>query len=771
MTQIIDVSPTRSNTNASDIGHSVVGRMLAIACTPDGQTLYAGSYANLWESDDGGNNWAELTWPQPDPAQFDVPGSLGGWCVLDVATTLGWRVDKHPRFLAPLTGSGFADIIGFGDSGVWTSLGNGDGSFQDPKVVIPDLGYQAGGWRVDRHPRFVVDLNGDGWADIIGFGDEYVWTAISNGDGTFQRPQIAIANYCYAQDWRVDRHPRFLAHLTNSGFADIVGFGEDGVWVALGNGDGTFREPLPNPVLNNFSQHQDWRVDRHPRFLAHLTNSGFADIVGFGEDGVFVVLGNGDGTFREPHANPVLANFCYKQDWRVDKHPRFLAPLTSSKLDDIVGFGAAGVWTARSNGDGTFTQTTNQPVLDGFNYDQGWRVDQHPRFLAPLTTSGLADIVGLGDAGVWTARSNGDGTFANATFVLENLGVEQGWQVDRHPRFVADLAKTGCADVVGFGDAGVWTALGDRAGGFPTSNFVMPNLGTAPLCSPWLSPTGRRTAAVSGARRTAGPRGPRCTASRPPRTSDSCNGRWGSDHLVYAAGGASVAVSRDAGQTFEDVFPWGPGSSVSANHIAVWQNSPGDSDPAVIYVLGKTAAGDATMALSFDGGVNWMQDKGVLPKNIGGLANPLANGSTPAVMVISPRFPLQVLVAQDGSSGGNAINRGDYTHFPLGDQTSSWDTLPLPDTLTKTDTQDSGNIFLVATQHDRATCCSTARNVFSRTPPKPPSSSVRSIRSRVMTGTRSGRSTWTCTDSCFPRISTRVSRTARTGRAEERPGS
>ena len=91
MTQIIDVSPTRSNTNASDIGHSVVGRMLSIACTPDGQTLYAGSYANLWESDDGGNNWEELTWPQPDPAQFDVPGSLGGWCVLDIATTLGWR--------------------------------------------------------------------------------------------------------------------------------------------------------------------------------------------------------------------------------------------------------------------------------------------------------------------------------------------------------------------------------------------------------------------------------------------------------------------------------------------------------------------------------------------------------------------------------------------------------------------------------------------------------------------------------------------------------
>jgi len=31
-----------------------------------------------------------------------------------------------------------------------------------------------------------------------------------------------------------------LADLTGDGRADIVGFGDDGVYVALGNGDGTF---------------------------------------------------------------------------------------------------------------------------------------------------------------------------------------------------------------------------------------------------------------------------------------------------------------------------------------------------------------------------------------------------------------------------------------------------------------------------------------------------------------------------------------------------
>jgi phospholipase C len=39
-----------------------------------------------------------------------------------------------------LTGDGRADIIGFGDDGVWTSLGNGNGTFQPAQFVLADFG-------------------------------------------------------------------------------------------------------------------------------------------------------------------------------------------------------------------------------------------------------------------------------------------------------------------------------------------------------------------------------------------------------------------------------------------------------------------------------------------------------------------------------------------------------------------------------------------------------------------------------------------------------
>ena len=142
----------------------------------------------------------------------------------------GWRVDRHPRMLAPLTRSRCADIVGFGDAGVYVAYNNGDGTFRPAEFVIPDLGYEAGGWRVDRHPRLLAVLTPSGCADIVGFGNAGVYVAYNNGDGTFRQPVPVLEDLGYeAGGWRVDRHPRMLAPLTRSGCADIVAFGDAGV--------------------------------------------------------------------------------------------------------------------------------------------------------------------------------------------------------------------------------------------------------------------------------------------------------------------------------------------------------------------------------------------------------------------------------------------------------------------------------------------------------------------------------------------------------------
>src|SRR5204862_1352559 len=134
---------------------------------------------------------------------------------------------------------------GFGVAGGYVSLNSGHGTLQVPVLGVANYGDVAGGWRVEKHPRFLADLTGDGRADIIGFGDAGVYVSLNNGNGTFQNPVLAVANYGYvAGGWRVEKHPRFLADLTGDGRADIIGFGDAGVYVSLNNGNGTFQNPV-----------------------------------------------------------------------------------------------------------------------------------------------------------------------------------------------------------------------------------------------------------------------------------------------------------------------------------------------------------------------------------------------------------------------------------------------------------------------------------------------------------------------------------------------
>jgi hypothetical protein len=165
-------------------------------------------------------------------------------------TGFDWTED-YPRFVVDLTGDGRADILGFGFDGVWVALNMGDGTFAPPKRVLRAYGTQDG-WHVAAHIRLLADLTGDGRPDIVGFGNDYIWTALGNGDGTFVSPGVGAAGFGYNDGWRVDQHPRLLADLTGDGRPDIVGFGDEGVWTALGLGNGSFNTFPNKPTLEDF---------------------------------------------------------------------------------------------------------------------------------------------------------------------------------------------------------------------------------------------------------------------------------------------------------------------------------------------------------------------------------------------------------------------------------------------------------------------------------------------------------------------------------------
>ncbi|HZT89589.1 MAG TPA: VCBS repeat-containing protein, partial [Stellaceae bacterium] len=149
----------------------------------------------------------------------------------------GWSSqDQYPRFLADVNGDGMADIVGFGNGGVDVSLATGGGHFAAPVFELAAFGLGAGGWSSQNlYPRYLADVNGDGMADIVGFGAGGVAVSFATGGGHFTQPVYELGNFGVgAGGWSNNgQYPRAVADVSGDKAADIVGFGSGGVNVAL----------------------------------------------------------------------------------------------------------------------------------------------------------------------------------------------------------------------------------------------------------------------------------------------------------------------------------------------------------------------------------------------------------------------------------------------------------------------------------------------------------------------------------------------------------
>jgi hypothetical protein len=378
----------------------------------------------------------------------------------------GWRVDLHVRAVRDLNGDGRADLVGFGNEGVWLA-DNQNNSFAVPALAVSGLGNNQG-FDNTNSIRTLADVNGDGRLDLVAIGQSAVMVSLKSAGAGYSAPTVWSTDYTAAAGWRVGQQVLTLADVDADGRADLVGIDSWGVYVARALPGGGF-EPK-RLWLHAFIAAEGWDISKHPRLAIDINNDGRADIVGFGNDGVWASLST--GTEFGPR-NRVSADFGANDGWLLD-HTRVFANVDGDRLIDIVGIGVNGVMVAHGGAGGTFGAATRW--INDFGTGNGWDAAKHPRLVADVDDDGMADIVGIKDDAVVLARSTGT-AFATPEAVLADFTFNKGWRVTTHPRFLADVDGDGELDLVGFfNDAVYWDRL------TPTQPPLPPNWET-PACS------------------------------------------------------------------------------------------------------------------------------------------------------------------------------------------------------------------------------------------------------------------------------------------------
>lgn len=321
----------------------------------------------------------------------------------DGANYRHWDVSWNSRAVRDVNNDAKADLIGFGNDGVYVSLSNGS-TFGAPKMWLKcDFIYDTHQDHIDPNP--VRDVNNDGKADLIGFSGSNVSVALSTGSayGDWQTWTTTFPN-----DW--DATTARVAGDVNGDFkVDVIGFAHDGIYVATSTG-------------TSFNNATRWTTQFSDAWGAHQPGDVFTvidvngdkkqDAVLFNANGVYVALstGTGFGTATRWSTDFKTSSFGAHTN-------RIMGDVNGDGKADVVGISLNATYVALSNGT-TFDAKTNWASNYGFN--QGYD-DQTVKVLGDVTGDGKLDLVATKVTDVHIGKSTGTAFSADAVALSKNF--------------------------------------------------------------------------------------------------------------------------------------------------------------------------------------------------------------------------------------------------------------------------------------------------------------------------------------------------------------
>jgi FG-GAP-like repeat/Abnormal spindle-like microcephaly-assoc'd, ASPM-SPD-2-Hydin/FG-GAP repeat len=331
----------------------------------------AGQYQNLAVADFNGDGIPDVvSQTVPNGSIAVVLGAAHGVLTSkSLVTSVCTDTFTYGIAAGDVNGDGKPDVVSvFGGAGgscnhmVAVSLGLGTGKFKKAAFYPTGAASTAQEMQI-----YLVDVNGDGALDIvISNSDGSISVLLNKGKGTFGAPNVITG----LESLTEENNPLTFADFNGDGKMDIAAAANSArtdaqaVYVLLGNGNGTFASPITT-TTGFFMQGLvagDFNGDGKQDLFAVTSNWGCSGEVGnvpYGS-GYQYLQGHGDGTFTVGAQNCVA--------WSNPGAPVATDFNADGKLDVVVPYGGNqqynGVAIFQGMGNGTFT--ANQDYYPGY---------------------------------------------------------------------------------------------------------------------------------------------------------------------------------------------------------------------------------------------------------------------------------------------------------------------------------------------------------------------------------------------------------------------
>jgi hypothetical protein len=267
----------------------------------------------------------------------------------------------------------------------------------------------SGAWNAVQYGSTLMfgDLNNDGRKDMCARGAAGIYCVFSNGS-SFGPPILATTEFSDATPFvtPINYSSLRMGDVNGDHLADICGWEADGIYCALGVGNGTFAHSAR--WTNDYANSNGWGTFKYAStlMLGDLNGDGVDDICMRGFDGVHCSLSNKSGFLPSRQAG---TEFSDPAGW---SNPIYYSSLRLGDINgdgkaDVCGRGFAGISCATGNGDGTFGASTLW--TSEFSNGMGWGQMEYAStiMLGDVNGDGKADVCGRGIVGVYCGLSGG----------------------------------------------------------------------------------------------------------------------------------------------------------------------------------------------------------------------------------------------------------------------------------------------------------------------------------------------------------------------------